>query len=92
MRGDDRVGRVLSHSWKRESGTRASPERALTSSPSVKPDMGGGCELLIMDRILQQRKVPEVLSEDRRARCQILGYQDVDVLDPVSEAPGPLFE
>lgn len=45
------------------------------------------------DRILEQQKaLHEVLSEDRSTRHLILGHQDLDVLESVSKALGPLLE
>lgn len=49
--------------------------------------------MLMINRILEQQKaLHEVLSEDRNTRHLILGYQDLDVLESVSKALGPLLE
>lgn len=49
--------------------------------------------MLMINRIQEQQKaLREVLSEDRNTRHLILGYQDLDVLESVSKALGPLLE
>lgn len=49
--------------------------------------------MLMINRIHEQQKaLHEVLSEDRNTWHLILGYQDLDVLESVSKALGPLLE
>ncbi|KAM3850676.1 RING finger protein 17-like, partial [Diretmus argenteus] len=52
-----------------------------------------GSRMLMIDRILEQQKaLAEVLSGDRNTRHLVLNYQDLDVLESVSKALGPLLE
>ncbi|XP_077359939.1 E3 SUMO-protein ligase ZBED1-like [Festucalex cinctus] len=105
MRGDNRINRAVgvckklvchfSHSWKKKAALEQAqkhlnlPVHGLITECQTR----WGSKLLMINRILEQQKaLSEVLSQDRSTRHLVLGYQDLDVLESVSKALGPLHE
>lgn len=105
VKGDNRISHAtgvckklvchFSHSWKKRVTLEQAQKRLNLPVHGLITECQTrwGSKLLMIDRILEQQKaLAEVLSDDRNTRHLILGYQDLDVLESVSKALGPLLE
>lgn len=86
---------LFSHSWKRQRALKAAQEelglpqhKLVTESPTR-----WGSRQRMIQRLLEQEKaITQVLAAERSTRHLVLKWQDVDVLDAVSKALGPLLD
>lgn len=85
----------FSHSWKKRVALEQAQKRLNLPVHGLITECQTrwGSRVLMINRILEQQKaLHEVLSEDRNTWHLILGHQDLDVLESVSKALGPLLE
>ncbi|XP_070814650.1 ADP-ribosylation factor-related protein 1 isoform X1 [Chaetodon trifascialis] len=85
----------FSHSWKKRVALEEAQKRFELPNHGLITECQTrwGSRLAMIDRILEQKKaLAEVLSEDTKTRHLVLGYQELDVLESVSSALGPLLE
>ncbi|XP_013860009.1 zinc finger BED domain-containing protein 1 [Austrofundulus limnaeus] len=86
---------LFSHSWKRQRALKAAQEelglpqhKLMTESPTR-----WGSRQMMIQRLLEQEKaITQVLAAERSTRHLVLKWQDIDVLDAVSKALGPLLD
>ncbi|XP_038155642.1 E3 SUMO-protein ligase ZBED1-like [Cyprinodon tularosa] len=86
---------LFSHSWKRQRALKAAQEelglpqhKLVTESPTR-----WGSRQRMIQRLLEQEKaITQVLAAEWSTRHLVLKWQDVDVLDAVSKALGPLLD
>ncbi|XP_067270785.1 E3 SUMO-protein ligase ZBED1-like [Pseudorasbora parva] len=86
---------AFSHSWKKQRALKDAqvelglpPHKLVTESPTR-----WGSRQKMIQRLLEQEKaITHVLAADRSTRHLVLTWQDIDILDSVSKALGPLLD
>ncbi|XP_041837691.1 E3 SUMO-protein ligase ZBED1-like [Melanotaenia boesemani] len=90
-----KVVNFFSHSWKRQHALENAqkemglPQHKLTTE---SPTRWGSRYKMIMRLLEQEKAITQVLAADRATRHLVPSWQDIEVLDSVSKALGPLHE
>ncbi len=89
-----KVVSAFSHSWKKQHALKdAHEELGLPRHKLVteSPTRWGSRQKMIQRGLEQEKAITQVLAADRSTRHLVLTWQDIDVLDSVSKALGPLL-
>lgn len=86
---------LFSHSWKRQRALKAAqeelglPQRKLVTE---SPTRWGSRQMMIQRLLEQEKAITQVLAAERSTRHLVLKWQDIDILEAVSKALGPLLD